>query len=94
MSYTDFLIIFGGFLGSLCSILVKYGVKNEEFKKYGSYVVALILGFAVYGVYYYLKVSGFIPEFNNFALFGFSVFIGFAIDELARGFVSLIKKTD
>ena len=92
---SEFLIFLGGFLGVFCSIIIKYGVRTDELKKGGNYIIALILGFAVYGIYFYLSYSGFIPAgFSLLALFGFAVFLGFALDEIARTFVSLVKKTD
>lgn len=90
---SEFLIFLGGLLGIFCSILIKYGIKDEEFKKFGTYVLAIVLSSGVYGLYYYLKLGGFIPSgFSLLALFGFAVFIGFALEEIARAFVSLIKK--
>lgn len=96
MSFISELLIFiGGFLGVFCGIIIKYGVRSDEFKKFGTYVVALVLSSAVYGMYYYLSYSGLIPSgFSLLALFGFAVFVGFALQEIARGFVSLVKKTD
>ena len=92
---SEFLIFLGGFLGCLCSLVIKYRVNNAELKKFGNYAVAVILSAAVYGLYYYLKISGFIAAgFSQLALFGFAVFIGFALEEIARSFVSLVKKTD
>ena len=91
---SEFLIFLGGFLGVFCSLVVKYGVKSGELRKSGNYVVAVVLSLAVYGVYYYLNYSGLIPSgFSLLALFGFAVFVGFALEEIARSFVSLVKKT-
>ncbi|MBI5148990.1 hypothetical protein HZA33_04895 [Candidatus Pacearchaeota archaeon] len=94
MPVSDFLIFLGGFLGTLCSLLVKYGVQNKEFRKVGNYVVAVVLSAAVYGIYFYLKNSDLLPSFHLLALFGFALFIGFALEQIARTFVSLIKRSD
>jgi hypothetical protein len=94
MSALEIVFIFlGGFLGSFVSIAVKYGVAKGEFKKAGNYVFAAILSFAIYWLYYFLTSAGYLAvPFSNLALFGMAVFLGFAIDELARGFMGLIKK--
>jgi len=88
----DILILLGAFLGCFANIVVKWGVAKGELKKLGNYVIAAILSFAVYGLYAYLKISGFLPSFPQGALFGFAVFLGFALEEIARDFVSLLKK--
>lgn len=88
-----FLIFLGGFLGCVANLIAKYKVRKEEFRNIGNYIIALILSFAIYGLYYYLNISGFIPAgFSLLALFGFAVLLGYALDEIAQNIVSLIKK--
>lgn len=91
-AFQTFLIFLGGFLGSFVSIAVKYGVAKGEFKKTGNYVFAAVLSFAIYWLYIFLTSQGILPlTFNNLALFGLAVFLGFAIDEIARGIFKLFK---
>mgnify|MGYP001595298882 CR=1 FL=1 len=90
---SDMLIYAGGFIGVFCSIIVKYGIRNRELKKSSDYVMALILGFIVFVLYYYLNNSKLIPELHILTLIGIAVFIGFALDEITREFVFLINKS-
>ena len=88
-----FMIFLGGFLGCLANLIAKYRTKAGEFRNIWNYITALILSFAIYGLYYYLNASGYIPAgFNLLALFGFAVLLGYALDEIAQDIVSLIKK--
>jgi TctA family transporter len=90
-----FLVFLGGFIGSLLSIISRYGIKNKEFSKAGNYFFAIALSFAIYGIYSFFVLKGYLPEtFSNLALFGIAVFIGFSIDELARVFWQILKKED
>jgi Na+/H+-dicarboxylate symporter len=89
------IIFIGGFLGGIANLLVKYRVKKEEFKNVGNYVIAIILGLAVYGLYYYLVSAGLVSSnFAKFALFCFAVLLGYALNEIVKNFVSLIKKAE
>lgn len=94
MAFVEILLVFiGGFLGVWASIMMKYSVKMKKFKELGNYIIALLLSFAIYGVYAFLVSAGFLPSgFSRLALFGISVFLGFSLDELARYFYQLLKK--
>ena len=90
----DLLILIGGFLGGFVALVIRYNVKNEEFKKLGNYIVALILAFAIYGVYSLLDSYGYIPPtLNQLALFGIAIFIGFSLNELAKYVWQLAKQS-
>ena len=87
------LIFAGGFLGVWASIMIKYSIKAAKFRDLKNYALALILSFAIYGVYAFLVSAGFLQEnFSKLALFGMAVFLGFSLDELARYFYQLLKK--
>lgn len=94
MISTETILIFaGGFLGVWASIIMKYSVKASKFREWGNYVVALILSFAIYGVYSFFLSQGYLPAgFSRLALFGIAIFLGFSLDELARYFYQLIKR--
>ncbi len=95
ISVETFLVFIGGFLGVWASIMLKYSVKASKFKDWKNYVLALILSFAIYGVYVFFVSSGFLPSgFSRLALFGISVFLGFSLDEVARYFYQLLKKAE
>jgi len=90
---TIFIILIGGFLGCFANLVVKYSVKSSELKNIGNYIIALILSFAVYGIYSFLLLLGVkINLLDNLALFGLAVFLGYALDEIAHDFISLVKK--
>ena len=87
------LIFLGAFLGSFVSIAVKYGVAKDEFKKAGNYIFAIILSFAIYWLYTFFTGEGYLPApESQLALFGLAVFLGFAIDEIARTIWQFLKK--
>lgn len=87
------LVFAGGFLGVWASIMMKYSASLKKFIDWKNYVIALVLSFAIYGIYVFLVSAGFLPAgFPRLALFGISVFLGFSLDELARYFYQLLKK--
>lgn len=94
MSSVETILIFaGGFLGVWASIMLKYSVQLKKFKDWKNYFLALILSFAIYGVYAFFISRGYLAlGFSKLALFGISVFLGFSLDELARYFYQLLKK--
>ena len=95
MNFEVIIILAGGFLGSLASIILKYGVSKKEFGNAGNYIFAFVLSFAIYWLYSFLTSEGYIPfTLSNLSLFGLAVFLGFAIDEAARSIWQLLKKRE
>lgn len=93
ISVETILIFIGGFFGVWASIMMKYSVKISKFKDLKNYVLALILSFAIYGVYFFFVSQGYLPTgFSRLALFGIAIFLGFSLDELARYFYQLVKR--
>lgn len=94
MNAETILVFLGGFLGVWASIIMKYSVQLKKFKDWKNYVLAFVLSFAIYGVYVFLVSAGFIQvDFSKLALFGIAIFLGFSLDELARYFYQLLKKS-